>query len=124
MLGGMDIEKMLLQLVGGYLKDSGWTDLMSFILSEGRADSLISVTHLTRARYFHQVSAMALYVTLDDAFQDFSSRLEPGDEMSKENWIKNLSGENPNFMFSLQAVELELVVLQFVRSVRTGDFLK
>ena len=122
MLGGMDIEKMLLQLVGGYLKDSGWTDLMSFILSEGRADSLISLTHLTRARYFHQVSAMALYVTLDDAFQDFSSRLEPGDEMSKENWIKNLSGENPNFMFSLQAVELELVVLQFVRTVRTGDF--
>ena len=74
MLGAMHTEKMVLEMIGNWLEGSGWTTALtnSGITSSGVAESFIGVSHLTRIRYFHQVTALSLYTLLlraDDEYR-------------------------------------------------------
>lgn len=62
MLGGLHIEMELWNLCGDLLKGSGWTTALSDsdVASSGSADSFLTVSHLTRTRHAHQVTALAL----------------------------------------------------------------
>ena len=72
MLGAMHTEKMVLEMLGNWLEGSGWTTALtnSGITSSGVAESFNGVSHLTRTRYFHQVTALALYTIFLRAYDE------------------------------------------------------
>ena len=53
MMGGLHIGMNLLKLLGDWLRGSGWTSalLEAEMTSYGRADSMLSGSHVTRTRY-------------------------------------------------------------------------
>lgn len=57
MMGGMHIEKAAMDVLGDLLDGSGWTSALvqSSITTKGRADGMLSASHITRTRYAHQV---------------------------------------------------------------------
>ena len=59
MLGGLVIELAVLKAIGSWLLGSGWTEAIAQagITTTGRAESLVTSTHITRTRYVHQVTA-------------------------------------------------------------------
>ena len=64
MLGGLHIEMTALKTLGLWLDGSGWTEAMaqSSVTTSGTADSYIHCSHVTRTRYAHQVTAVALHM--------------------------------------------------------------
>ena len=59
MLGRLLIELAVLKAIGSWLLGSGWTEAIAQaeITTTGRAESLVTSTHITRTRYIHQVTA-------------------------------------------------------------------
>jgi len=57
MMGGMHIEKAAYTLLGDLLDSSGWTTTLveSKVTTKGRAESMLSASHITRTRYVYQV---------------------------------------------------------------------
>ena len=62
MLGHMHTEKVGYQILGDWLDGSGWITILTNagVLTSGTANSLINVSHICRARYAHQVTAVVL----------------------------------------------------------------
>ena len=73
MMGGLHIEMNLLKLLGDWLCGSGWiTSLVQAnVTTSGRAESMLSGSHVTRTRYAHQVTAGSLKILLDRAYQQY-----------------------------------------------------
>lgn len=57
LFGGLHIEKAALQVLGDWLDGSGWTEALvkAGVTTQGRAESMVSVSMITRTRYAHQV---------------------------------------------------------------------
>ena len=64
LFGGLHIEMAAFKIIGDWLDGSGWTTAIcsTGIATDGVADSLVKVTHLTRTRHAHQVTAAALFI--------------------------------------------------------------
>ena len=93
------------------------------VASAGTADSFLSASHITRTRRAHQVTACAMYQCLQDAYQDYVISLEEGKEAkSLEDWCDQQRSTIPMFTFWFTVLPLQLTVLIFVRSIRTGNF--
>ena len=92
MLGGLHIGMALWKMYDDYLYGSGWTNALvqTGIASSGTADSFFKVSHLTRTRHTHQVTALALAKLQEDAFE----RTE-GEHSDTDKETKNDIGE-PN----------------------------
>ena len=58
MLGGLLIGLAVLKAIGSWLLESEWTEAIAQagITTTGRAESLVTSTHITRTRYVHQVT--------------------------------------------------------------------
>ncbi|KAE8738915.1 hypothetical protein FOCC_FOCC015593 [Frankliniella occidentalis] len=56
MMGGLHIEMCILRCLGQWAEGSGWTKLLTEarILTEGRAESVLKGSHVTRTRYAHE----------------------------------------------------------------------
>ena len=78
---------------------------------------------MTRARRVHQVTVCSLQKLLDHAYRQYTEN-RPEDEMpmSKEDWTKKRIDESPTFQFWFLAMELILLTLVFIKSLRKGDF--
>ena len=76
------------------------------------------VPHITKARAHHQYTAAALYSLLKDAY--FSAN--PNEESPLGEWTENMSKSSPTFKFWLTALNLQILLLVFLRAVRLGDF--
>ena len=65
-LGGLHIEMCSLKLIGDWLEDSGWVEALvqAKVSSPGTADSFVKVSHITRTRRAHQVTASSLHILL------------------------------------------------------------
>ena len=124
MLGTMHTEKMMLEMLGHWLNGSGWTAVLtnSGIASSGVAQSLIGVSHLTCTRYFHQVTSLALYSLLLEAYGEYLVATTDDPPMNFKDWQNKQKLDQPQFLFWHQTMELELTLLQFVKSLRTADF--
>ena len=87
-LGAMHTEKMVLDMLGDWLEGSGWTTALtnSGITSSGVAESFIGVSHLTRTRYFHQVTALALYTLFLRAHDQYFISTSENDQLSLIDW--------------------------------------
>ena len=124
MLGALHTEKMLYEVLGDWLEGSGWTSLLSVggVASSGVANSMIKVTHLTRTRYMHQVTALALYSLLRQAHREYLTTTIEDEPLELDDWTKCQRVREPHFLYWHQTLELQLTVLQFVKSIRTASF--
>ena len=59
---GLHIEMNVFNVLGDLPDSSGWTGtlMQANIVTSGTADSYLKVSHLTRTRHAHQVTASAL----------------------------------------------------------------
>ena len=62
-LGGLHIEMCVLKLLGDWLEKCGWDSALvqAFIMTVGKANAFLKVSHVTHTGYAHQVTAAALY---------------------------------------------------------------
>jgi hypothetical protein len=84
------------------------------IANAGVADSLLKASHCTRTRHAHQVTACALYNLQQAAFAEYPGELEFAE------WYAECMANSPQFQYWHIALKMELLVLQFVRSLREG----
>ena len=124
-LGGLHIEMAALNVVGDWLEDSCWVEALvqAKVASAGTADSFLKATHVTRTRHAHQVTASSLYILMKKAYACYLESSQPGDQHEAfEAWCAKRKQEAPQFSFWYTALQLELLVLSFVKSLRTGNF--
>lgn len=76
------------------------------------------VTHVKRARELHQVTASVLHTLLQEAYDHD----DPDQEISLDSWVVKKSKDNPTFYYWLQVLNLEILLLTFVKSVRQSDY--
>jgi hypothetical protein len=62
MFGGLHMEKALWIALGDVLESSGWTVALTEagVATSGTTDSFLKVSHITRSRYAHQITALTL----------------------------------------------------------------
>lgn len=122
MFGGLHIEMYALKVLGDLLDSSGWTSALTQanVASSGTADSFLKVSHVTRTRHAHQVTASALHLLLHKAYSSNQEGQE--DAMSLEAWCDERAKVSPQFHFWFTILHVELQVLIFVRSLREADF--
>ena len=117
----MHTEKMLWSVSGDWLDGSGWTTALinSGISTSGKAQAFISVHHICRTRYMHQVSVAALYVLMKKAYDKYMEKAtndndEPSDLIPQpfDEWLKTLCASQPQADFWLKSMELDLLILQ------------
>jgi hypothetical protein len=125
MMGGLHIEMASLKMLGHWLNNSGWDAALvqADITTPGRADAILKASHVTRSRYAHQVSACALFICQRRAYQAYINRCGLQEQLSFDDWVKKQSKECPQFLYWSIVLELELLVLELVRSIREGKFL-
>jgi hypothetical protein len=128
MFGGLHIEMATLKLLGDWLEDSGWTNALvqAGIASLGTSKSYINVSHVTKTRHAHQVTAASLYTLLQQAYtKDCTS--DDIDEMQSdsvpfEEWCIQRAKTTVHFDYWLKTLSLELLMLRYIRSLREGNF--
>lgn len=125
MLGGLHIEMVALRAVGSWLKDSGWVEalIQAEIATVGTAESFLKVTHLTKARHAHQVTAAALSLLKKEAYNSYRETLGEEESIPPFNeWEKVKEKTCPQFKYWNLALELQLTILIFVRAQRDSLF--
>ena len=108
-------------MVGHWLTNSGWDSALvqADITSRGRADAILKAVHITRSRYAHQVSACALYILQRRAYMASIETIREPDDFNT--WMQKQCAAHPHVLFWSTALELELLLFEFVRS-REGNF--
>jgi hypothetical protein len=124
MFGGLHIEMNALKVLGDLLDSSGWTGALTQanVASSGTADSYLKVSHVTRTRHAHQMTASSLHILLHKAYTEYSSSQEDEESLSLESWCDERAKVSPQFHFWFTILQLELQVMIFVRSLREADF--
>ena len=120
MFGGLHIEMGLWRMIGHLLQESGWTAVLSEagIASTGTADSFLVSSHLTRTRHAHQISVLSLAKLQKDAHvSGMGSSEKPFQE-----WINYMCDISPTFKFWDMIIQLQTLILIFVRSHRERNF--
>ena len=79
--------------------------------------------HVTRTRWAHHVTAASLSVLQRAAYQQYIN-MHLGDDAlpTFREWCKTQSEVHPQFLYWSTTISLELPVMQFVRSLRDGNF--
>ena len=77
MMGALHIEMATLNVLGDWLEGRGWVEVLikAQTNSPGRAESVLSGTHVKRSRYVHQVTCAALHLHLVSAYRKSSTDL-------------------------------------------------
>lgn len=116
--GGLHIEKSFLSVIGTWLEGSGWCEALvtSGITTSGRSEGVLKSTHIKRARYAHEVSLAALNIVLFE-----NSESESAGENYAE-YVETQRQTSPQFHYWITAMELESLLLQFVKSIRNAEF--
>ena len=124
-------EEKYVVLMGGLhidlLEESGRAAFMAFanVTTEGRADTLQSGSHTSRAQWAHRVSAVALFCLQSQAFMAYKDNLEVDNITAKpfHEWCADMESSHPQFFSWGKTLKLEVLFLQFMRSQRDGNFL-
>jgi len=125
LLGGLHIEMAALKVLGDWLEDSGWIEALvqANVASAGTAESFLKASHVKRTRLVHEVTASSLHILLKKAYACHVESLQQDNQaISFEEWCKECSQQSPHFKFWHTTLQLELLVLTYVRSLRTADF--
>ena len=125
MLGGLHIEMAILNMLGKWLDGSGWSSALveAGVATSGRAAALLSASHVKRSRYAHQVTVASLYILQNSAYHSCCKELPASEEpLPFEIWCQTKSKQHPQFYYWTTVMELELLMLQFIRLLREGNF--
>ena len=126
MFGGLHIELAALKMVGDWQQGSGWVHALvqAEITTPGTADSFLHASHITRTRRAHQVTASALYILQKRAY-DRSCQIHPteaGEIKNFQDWCHNRTHAYPQFKYRATVLEIEVLILIHVRSLRQALF--
>ena len=123
LLGGLHIEMAALTTPGDFLDGSGWTHALTQadLATAGKAESFLKTSHVKRTRHAHQVTASALSILLHNAYDTYVC--EESEPMPFDEWCTERIEASPQFQYWLIVMQLELLVLVYVRSLRDANFL-
>jgi hypothetical protein len=124
-MGGLHIEMASLKALGSLLKGSGWVEAVTAagITTPGTAEALLSASHVRRCRYLHEISASALHILQLRAYELYCSVAQDDAQiLSFANWCDQQITAHPQFAYWSIIKELELIMLAFIRSIRTSNF--
>lgn len=124
LLGGLHIEMAVLRMLGHWLTGSGWIQCLveAGIATSGVAQSFLSASHVKRTRRVHTVTAAALYINLHQMYDEYCSNQPDGPVDSFGKWRADRELSSVQFKYWSMVVQLELLMLSFVRSLRMGNF--
>ena len=126
MMGDLHIEMTFMKCLGNLLEASGWTFLLSSstVLSTGKANAMLSASsNLVLCRYVHEVTACSLYIKSNEAYQSYVTQTSiVGQEVFTEEEWEVFSKQYPMFQFWNLILQLEFLLLDFVKSIRSGKF--
>jgi len=126
MFGGLHVEMAALKTIGDLLDGSGWTGALvqANVATPGTAESFLKASHVTRTRRAHQITASSLYLLLQKAYTAYVSGLEDKQNLTSfEDWCADRTKVYPQFQFWFTILQLELVIMIYVRAIRESDFL-
>lgn len=86
------------------------------VTTAGTANSFLNVSNIKKTRMAHQVTASVLYQLMKEAFDN-----ENVDECFEE-WRSRKENEYPMFRYWSNVLDMELIMLMFVRAHRTGNY--
>ena len=125
MMGGLHIEQLIDKIIGDWLKDSGWAAMLiqADVITSGKAESILRATNITRSRYCHQISAVALAVLRNEAYGTYCLECQNKNKaaISIEEWISVRKTTSPLSRYWQTGYELEMLLLQFFGATRLGD---
>ncbi len=107
-------------MLGTWLDGSGWTRALveAGIATSGTTDSFLKVSHLTKTRIAHQVTAAALSVLQHQAHDQYRNSLGANDQhITFDDWCDRSCTEKTSF--SLLAFDTEIRTHFFCRLVLT-----
>ena len=118
LLGGLHTEMTANKVLGQWLEGSGWVEAIqeADIATPGIAESFLKASHVTRTRHAHQVTACALHILLIKAYDAYVESLPQGPQESFSSWCTRRKDKHPQFLYWYTTLELELLMLAFVRS--------
>ena len=87
------------------------------------ADSFIRVSHVTKTRHAHQVTAAAIHTLLHRTYDEHTSESTTIEEavMSFEEWCATRAQRSTHFDYRLKTLLLEILLLLYIRALREGD---
>ena len=109
-------------MIGDWLEDCGfgWKLLFKLRLHLA-ADSFVKVSHVTRARHAHQVSASSFHL-LKKSYTQYIKSLESGIQPEEfEKWCGRRKQESPHFRLWYTALQLELDYKRVLILANIGD---
>ena len=117
MMGPLHTEMAFMSTLGDILKDSGWTTIVSNAqIARPVAESLVSGHDVVRNKYIHQVTASTLHQLQNQAYKDGGTDLMFGE------WCSEMKDKSPTFHFWALVLKMELILLEFLRSIHSVDF--
>lgn len=118
LFGQFHIELAFLKLIGQSLNGSGWSYIIanSGLMSETSALACMTVTHVKKTRTIHQVTACSLYSLLILAYNNTDKDLD------LQKWVERRSSESPTFLYWMTVLNIEILLLTFVYSIRMADY--
>ena len=125
LLGGLHTEMTALKTLGNFLEGSGWVECLieAGIASSGVADSFLKASHVTRTRYAHEVTVCALMNLLKKSYENYvTENIEDDQQLTMDEWCEKRKAETPQFHYWLTCLDIEMLVFNFVRSLRSGNF--
>jgi hypothetical protein len=124
LMGGLHIEMAALRMLGHWLAGSGWIEciVQAAIATAGVAESFISASHVKRTRYAHTVTAAALYINLQQTYALYVESVAGESVKAFDEWRADCAKHSVLFFYWSTVLDLELLVLSFVRSIRLGSF--
>lgn len=124
MMGALHIEMMVINLLGKWLSQSGWTETLTNagVASVGVAEACLTSSHVKRARYAHEVTIVALNTLQEEAYRKYCIELYDQEKEEKTEWKKRMIVESPQFNYWNTVIQIESLLLQFIFSIRTANF--
>ena len=102
----MFISGFLLQLLGEWLEESGWTKALvqASIATTGTAESFVKVSHVTKIRHAHQITAASLWNLLQQAYDQSDLHTT----MSLDEWCHQQAQRSVHFDYWLKTLSLQI----------------
>ena len=126
MFGGLHIEMAALKTLGDWLRGSGWVQALvqAEIATPGTADSFLRAAHVTRTRRAHQITATTLHILQRRAYtRHCMTDFDDAEDLPEfEDWCHRRAKDIPHFQYWATVLELEMLVLVYVRSLRQASF--
>ena len=114
----MDVVKNVVEHL-----NRGQTPVVTFdqpLFASGTANSFLRASHVLRTRRAHQVTAAALYILQHRAYNHYclGETRDAEDLPEFKDWCHQTGEDIPQFHYWATVLELELLVLVYVRSLR------